>query len=392
MHEHDPDRVQFLDQESAATADAPDVETMDLGGQLESYEGTEGYPEDPADVSEQHPDAPAGPAEVLCIDYGADGIEQTPVHDVVRFFKAPRPACGDVRWINVIGPPSPAVLEALADRYHLHPLAVEDLIQIPGRPKIDDYAEFGDHAYLFVTLRAVDAQDGKLRSQQVSMFIGDRQVVSFQQFDKPLWDVVRRRLNDTDSKLRNSGTDFLFYCLIDRIVDEMFPVLQDIGERLDVLDALITNDADEDAAAEVHELKRALLLMRREIWPIRDLMQAVVSSDHGVLSRETRAYLRDVQDHVHYLADTIELYREATVGMLDAHANVISQRMNDVMKVLTIIATIFIPLSFLTGIFGMNFTGSLPGQHSAGAFAWFILGCVLIAGSMLSVFKLKKWI
>ncbi len=374
------------------STDVPDVDSMDLGGQLESYEGTGGYPEDPADVHEQHPDAPTGGAEVMCIDYGPHGIVQTPVDDVQRFFEQPRPDCSHVRWINVIGPPSSRLLKGIADRYNLHPLAMEDLIKIPCRPKVDEYAEFSDHSYLFVTTRAVDEHRGKLRSQQVSMFVGDRQVISFQQFDKPLWDSVRTRLQDGDSRLRQSDTDFLFYCLLDRIVDEAFPVLQDIGERLDELDALITADVDEDAATEVHDIKRALLVMRREIWPMRDLIQTVNASTHPVLSKSTHAYLRDVQDHIHYLADTIELYREATVGMLDVYANAINQRMNDVMKVLTIIATIFIPLSFLTGVFGMNFTKSLPGQDDANAFVWFMVGCAVVVATMLGVFKWKKWL
>jgi magnesium transporter len=378
--------------DSDGVVDAPDVETMDLGAQMESYEGTEGYPEDSAGVSEQHPDAPVGAAEVVCVDYGPDGLVQTSVHDVDAFFGMPRPSCGFVRWINVIGPPSPSLLDVLAKRYHLHPLAVEDLIQIPQRPKVDDYAEFSDHPYLFVTTRAVDEHEGKVRTQQVSMFIGDRQLISFQQFDKPLWDPIRTRLQDAGSRLRQSSTDFLFYCLLDRIVDEIFPVMQDIGEKLDALDAAISADPDERTAGEVHEIKRALLVMRREIWPMRDLMLSISSTDHPVITQETRAWLRDVQDHCRHLADTVELYREATVGMLDLYANAVNQRMNSVMKVLTIIATIFIPLSFLTGVFGMNFNRSLPGQEDADAFWIFIGGCLAVAGGMLGFFRWKRWI
>ena len=380
------------DSDSEETADAPDVETMDLGGQMESYEGTAGYPEDTARVSEQHPSAPVGAAEVVCIDYGPDGLVQTPVHDVEAFFRMPRPPCGSVRWIKVTGPPSPSLLDVLAGRYHLHPLAVEDLIQIPQRPKVDDYAEFSDHPYLFVTTRAVDEHEGKVRTQQVSMFIGDRQLISFQQYDKPLWGHIRTRLEDAGSRLRQSSTDFLFYCLLDRIVDNIFPVMQDIGEKLDALDVAVTNDPDERTAGEVHEIKRALLVMRREIWPMRDLMLSISSTDHPVITKETRAWLRDVQDHCRHLADTVELYREATVGMLDLYANAVNQRMNSVMKVLTIIATIFIPLSFLTGVFGMNFTRSLPGQEDADAFWIFIGGCLAVAGGMLGFFRWKRWI
>ena len=391
-HKHETDAPLDAVEGRAEPSDAVDVETMDLGGRLESYEGTEGYPEDPADVSEQHLDAAASAAEVMCIDYGPEGLRQTPVHDVEAFFLQDRPEFSQVRWINVIGPPTPDLLEAIAGRYHLHPLAVEDLIQIPQRPKLDEYNEFSEHSYLFVTTRAMDEHEGQLRSQQVSMFVGDRQLISFQEFDKPLWDATRTRLEDAGSRLRRSGPDFLFYCLLDRIVDEVFPVMQDIGERLDHLDAILTESIDEPAAREVHDIKRALLIMRRELWPMRDLMQSIRSSDHPVISSGTRAYLRDVQDHCRHLADTVELYREATVGMLDVYGNAINRRMNDVMKVLTIIATIFIPLSFLTGVFGMNFTGSLPGQDDHDAFWYFVVACVLLAGGMLSFFRYKKWI
>jgi magnesium transporter len=376
----------------SALPDAVDVDSMDLGGQVESYEGTHGYPEDSSKVSDRHPEPPAGRAEMVCIDFGPDGLTQTQVHDVAAFFEKPRPAFSKVRWINVIGPPSPGVLDVLAAKFYLHPLAVEDLIQTPQRPKLDEYNEFSDHSYLFVTTRAVDEHEGKLRSQQVSMFVGDKQLISFQEFDKPLWDSTRTRLEDAGSRLRRSGTDFLFYCLLDRIVDEVFPVMQDIGEELDHLDGILTAHIDKGAASQVYDLKRALLVMRREVWPMRDLMQSIRSSEHPVISPETRAYLRDVQDHCRHLADTIELYREATVGMLDVYTNSINQRMNDVMKVLTIIATIFIPLSFLTGVFGMNFTGSLPGQDDGSAFWIFVSVCLLLAGGMLGFFRYKKWL
>jgi magnesium transporter len=370
-----------------------DVESMDHGGQLESYEETTGYPEDPADIDRPAPpEESLSPAIVTCLDYGPDGIERTNITDVRTFFAQSRPKFGVVQWINVVGDPPTFLLEVIAERYHLHPLALEDLIQIPQRPKVDEYAEFSEHPYLFVTGRAVDEKDGHLRSQQVSMFVGEHQVISFQQYDPDLWQSLLTRLEDDGSRLRQSGTDFLFYCLLDRIVDLAFPALQDIGERLDTLDRKITSEHDEEAADEVHELKRALLVMRRELWPMRELLGTLCTSKWPVISRETRTYLRDVNDHIRYIADTVDIYREATSGMLAVYQQELNQKMNDVMKVLTIIATIFIPLSFLTGLFGMNFTYSLPGQESPNAFLWFILCCLAVVLTMLGVFRWKKWI
>jgi magnesium transporter len=371
----------------------PDVESMDHGGRLESYEESTGYPEDPGDIDRPPPpEESLSPAIVSCVDYGRDGITKTRITDVRAFFAEARPEGTAVRWINVVGDPPAFLLEVIAERYHLHPLALEDLIQIPQRPKVDEYAEFSDHPYLFVTTRAVDEEDGHLRSQQVSMFLGERQVISFHQYDPALWQPLLTRLEDAGSRLRQSGTDFLFYCLLDRIVDEVFPSLQDIGERLDTLDRKITDEGDEEAADEVHEIKRALLVMRRELWPMRELLGVLCGGTWAMISKETRTYLRDVHDHSRHLADTVEIYREATTGMLAVYQQELNQKMNEVMKVLTIIATIFIPLSFLTGLFGMNFNKSLPGMDDSNAFTWFIVGCGVVAVTMLGVFRWRKWL
>jgi magnesium transporter len=389
--ERDIEEARGLNGGEATTS--PDVESMDHGGQLEQYEESTGYPEDPGDIDRPAPpEESLSPAIVTCVDYGPDGITSSNITDVRAFFARPRPETSVVRWINVVGDPPAFLLEVIAERYHLHPLALEDLIQIPQRPKIDEYAEFSAHPYLFVTTRAVDEEDGHLRSQQVSMFVGEHQVISFHQYDPNLWDPLVTRLEDAGSRLRQSGTDFLFYCLLDRIVDEVFPALQDIGERLDTLDQRITEDSDEEAALEVHEIKRALLIMRRELWPMRELLATLCGGEWANISSGTSTYLRDVHDHSRHLADTVEIYREATTGMLAVYQQELNQKMNEVMKVLTIIATIFIPLSFLTGLFGMNFNKSLPGMDDSNAFMWFIVGCAAVVATMLGVFRWRKWI
>lgn len=386
------DGIRREDPESEVSGLA-DVESMDHGGQLESYEASSGYPE-AADVIDRPPapEESLSPAIVTCIDYGPDGIERTEIHDVHAFFALPSPEFGVVRWLNVVGDPPHFLLQAIGERYHLHPLAIEDLIHIPQRPKVDEYAEFSEHPYLFITTRSVDADAGQLRSQQVSMFVGKHQVISFHQFDPELWHSIETRLEDAGSRLRQSGPDFLFYCLLDRIVDEIFPALQDVGERLDLLDRLMNTDQGEQAADEVHEIKRALLVMRREVWPMRDLLNTICTARLPMITEQTRPYLHDVHDHCRHLADTIETFREATAGMLAVYQQELNQKMNEVMKVLTIIATIFIPLSFLTGLFGMNFNKSLPGMDDSNSFMWFIIGCAAVVIIMLGVFRWRKWI
>ena len=338
------------------------------------------------------PSTPGMEAHRTCIDYGPDGIEETEITDVEAFFKAPRPECSKVRWIRVVGPPDPAFLNALGNRYQVHPLALEDLIQVPQRPKVDEYAEDAEHAYVLIIASSPRRQDGHLVSQQVSVLVGDRIVVSFQEYEDGLTNRIRERLQVGSSRLRTSGADFLMYCILDQIVDHLFPVLVDLGDELEKLDEMVMNDPDAQQMRAIHEHKREMMMLRREVWPMREMIQSLRSSDHAILSKSTRMYIRDVYDHCIHIVDMMETYRDAITSILDIHMNMMSNRMNEVMKVLTIIATIFIPLSFLSGVFGMNFTSSLPGQTDPWSFTIFAVACSVLGLGMVGLFWWRKWL
>ncbi|MCH2153877.1 MAG: magnesium/cobalt transporter CorA [Phycisphaerales bacterium] len=351
----------------------------------------EGYPEEGLDqAATSH--APTEDTTRLCIDYGPDGIEQKVIDDLETFFNTPRPKFSKVRWIRVVGTPDSAFMNALGSRYHFHPLALEDLIQIPQRPKVDEYAQDSAHSYLSIIASAPWRHDGILTSQQVSIFVGPSLVVSFQEHEDGLTDRIQDRLNIPNSRVRNSGSDFLMYCLLDNIVDRLFPILVELGDELENLDEQVMDDPDAEQMRAIHQHKREMMMLRREVWPMREMLHTLRSSDHEVITSTTQPYLRDVYDHCIHIVDMMETYRDAISSILDIHMNMMSNRMNEVMKVLTIIATIFIPLSFLSGVFGMNFTNSLPGQEDPWSFTIFSITCGVLGLGMLSLFWWRKWL
>jgi magnesium transporter len=217
-------------------------------------------------------------------------------------------------------------------------------------------------------------------------------VVSFQEHEDRLTDRIQDRLKIPNSRVRNSGSDFLMYCLLDNIVDRLFPILVELGDELEDLDEQVMDDPDAEQMRAIHQHKREMMMLRREVWPMREMLHTLRSSDHEVITSNTQPYLRDVYDHCIHIVDMMETYRDAISSILDIHMNMMSNRMNEVMKVLTIIATIFIPLSFLSGVFGMNFTKSLPGQEDPWSFTIFSVTCGALGLGMLSVFWWRKWL
>ena len=357
---------------------------------------SQGYPErtqEPPASSDHHDEKPV--CRRTCIDYGPDGIMEQAITDVDEFFAAPRPECSHVRWIRVIGTPDAEFLHALGERYHFHPLALEDLIQIPQRPKVDTYTEDKKHSYLAVIASAPSMHENRVRSQQLSIFASKKLVVSFQEYEEATVDRIQDRLTVPSSRLRSSKGDFLMYCLLDHAVDQLFPVLEHMGDQLEKLDECVLDDPSAENMISIHDFKRSLMILRREIWPMREMLLSLKSlqtESQSVIGDDTALYLRDVYDHCIHIADMLETYRDAITAILDIHMNMMSNKMNEVMKVLTIIATIFIPLSFLSGVFGMNFNKSLPGQESASAFTIFVAACCVLGLGMLGLFWWRKWL
>ncbi len=334
----------------------------------------------------------AAPAVVTCIDYGPEQVRVQEVKDVRAFVATHRPPWGTVRWINVDGVTDMQVIRALAEKYRLHPLAVEDVLHVTHRPKVEPYPDEGPYqARLFIILRMLELQAGHLRSEQISIFLGHSTVLTFQESPGDVWDGIRQRLQTAGSRLRLNDASFLAYSLIDAMVDSCFPLLEHYGDRLEDVEAVVLQDPSPAAIQEIHELKRELLLFRRAVWPMREVISLLQREPHDCLSDATRTYMRDVYDHVVQTLDIVETYREVAMGLTETYMTAMSARLNEVMKVLTIVGTIFIPLTFIAGIYGMNFR-YFPEISWEWGYAFFWVLCILTAGGMLVWFRRRKWL
>src|SRR5512139_221106 len=338
------------------------------------------------------PDGPT-PVRVTCVDYGPGRAQQQLVEDLEDFLAKHRPEWSAVRWINVDGLSSMGVIHALATKYELHPLAVEDLLHLRQRAKVEAYG--GDdselRARLFTVVRMLELKDGRLCSDQISMFLGHNTVLTFQQDPGDVWDPIRQRIQTKGSRLRISDASFLAYTLLDAILDQFFPILEHYGERMDALEIAILDDPQRNSLDKIHGIKRDLLLLRSVAWPVRELVLALQRDPHECLSDVTRVYLRDLYDHAVQIIEIIETYRERASDLTDSYMSGVSNRMNQIMKVLTIISTIFIPLTFLAGVYGMNFH-YLPELGLRWAYPAFWLICSLIIAFMILFFRRRNWL
>ncbi len=329
---------------------------------------------------------------VTCIDYGPGGHELSSIDDLEDFLRRHRPGWATVRWINVDGLSDPAAVRALAAKYELHPLAVEDLLDTNQRPKIDAFEQDGDRrARIFVIVRMVQRIRGALSSEQISIFAGHSTILTFQQTRGDVWDPIRQRIAKPGSRMRELDASYLLYALLDAIVDHCFPVLEYYGDRLEELEDLVLERADRETIQQIHALKRELLLLRRAVWPMREVIHGLLREPHECVSEAARVYLRDVYDHSIQIMDIIETYREVASSLTETYMTSMSNRMSEVMKVLTIIGTIFIPLTFLAGVYGMNFAQfpELKWRYGYPAF-WVV--CIVLGAAMLRGFRRRGWL
>jgi magnesium transporter len=338
------------------------------------------------------PPATARTARITCIDYGPDQHETEEVRDLAGFIGRHRPPWSAVRWINVDGLHDLGVIRALAEKYHLHPLAVEDVLHVPQRPKVQAYDETEDYqARLFVIVRMMELHEGQLSTEQVSMFVGHKTVLTFQESAGDVWDPIRQQLRVKASRLRTTDASFLAYSLIDAVVDQAFPILEHFGDRLELLEDMVLQRPSPEAFQEIHRLKRELLLVRRAMWPMREVIQRLQREPHECFSDVTRTYIRDVYDHAVQSIDIVETYREMATGLTETYMTAMSNRMNEIMKVLTIIGTIFIPLTFFAGVYGMNFR-HLPELEWWWGYPLFWAICLVTAAGMVAWFRRRGWL
>lgn len=297
-------------------------------------------------------------------------------------------ATDSITWINFNGLNHVDQIEKLGSHYELHPLILEDIVHINQRPKIDEYEN-----YIFISLKMLHYdKDENIIIEQVSFVLGDNYVLSFQEAEGDVFDNVRERIRHGKGRIRGMQSDYLLYALIDAIVDHYYVVAETLGNKIEDLEGtLFEGDADESMSRTVLDLKKELLKVRRAIFPLREIINRIEKTDHKLIHKRIMQFYRDIYDHIIQLSDTVDIYREMIWSLMDMYMTTISNKMNEVMKVLTIIATIFIPLTFIAGIYGMNFD-HMPELHYKYAYygVWAVMIAIFIG--MLLYFKRKKWL
>lgn len=291
-------------------------------------------------------------------------------------------------WINVEGIHQVEILEKLGECYGFHPLILEDILNTDQRPKMEDFGE-----YIYVVLKMLyPNNNSEVVTEQISLILGPNFVISFQEGIKgDVFDPVRDRIRTGKGKIRQLGADYLAYSLIDSIVDHYFIILEKSGENIEFLEEKLITSPTPQTLQTIHNLKREMIFLRKSVWPLREVISGLERGESFLIKENTRIYLRDVYDHTIQVIDNVETFRDMLSGMLDIYLSSVSNRLNAVMKVLTIIATIFMPLTFLAGLYGMNFK-YMPELSWPWGYPLALVIMLAIALSMLVYFKRKKWL
>jgi len=323
---------------------------------------------------------------ISVIDYNEQSYKEKTVASAEEL--APFKADSTVTWINVDGLHEISAIEHIGKLFGLNSLTMEDIVHTGQRPKVEDR-----DTYIYLVLKMIRFNDKKdrINLEQVSLILGDNVVLTFQESVGDVFDAVRDRIKTGKGRIRTVKADYLLYSLVDSIVDHYFLVLEKIGERIEKLQEQVAADPTEQLLHEIHILKRELLYMRKSVWPLREVVNNLQKSESPLIEKKTEVFLKDIYDHIFQVIDTTETYREMISGMLDIYLSSISNRMNAVMKVLTIIATIFIPLTFLAGIYGMNFK-YMPELNWRWSYPTVWIVMIAIAIVMLQYFRRKKWL
>lgn len=326
---------------------------------------------------------------VSVIAYGAEDLHEADTRDFAEIerLKAAYP----VVWVDVVGLKDVAFIRELGAAFGIHPLALEDVVNVHQRAKTEAY----EHT-LYTVVRIPESDRGGA-TEQISIALGEGLVVTFQERPGDPFAAVRRRIEREGSLLRESAADYLVYALVDAAIDAYFPALEALGERLEALEAAVIAHPDSQSVGDIHLMKHELLAMRRAIWPHREMVNALMRHDSPLIGESVHPYLRDCYDHAVQLMEIVETYREIASGLLDVYLSSLSNRMNEIMKVLTIIATIFIPLSFIAGVYGMNFDAgaspwNMPELGWRYGYPAVLGGMALVGFGLLYWFRRRGWI
>jgi magnesium transporter len=299
-----------------------------------------------------------------------------------------------ITWVNIDGIHQVDIIESIGKAFNIHPLVLEDILNTGQRPKHED---FDDYIFIVLKMLYYDEKEKVVKTEQVSLILCQNVVISFQEKEGDVFNSIRERIRSGKGRIRKMGADYLAYVLLDAIVDGYFIVLEKFGERIEGMEEELVTEPRHETLQTIHALKREMIYLRKSVWPLREVVSGLERGESPLIKESTHIYLRDVYDHTIQVIDSIETYRDMTSGMLDLYLSSISNRMNEVMKVLTIIATIFIPLTFIAGIYGMNFNPeksplNMPELNWYWGYMSAWTAMIIVGIIMIIYFKRKKWL
>jgi magnesium transporter len=328
----------------------------------------------------------AKPSRIILIDYDEDNAVRKV--DITPNACAPYIGTNTVSWMDIQGLGSETVLKQVGEIFNLHPLLLEDVVNVPQRPKLEDY---NNQLLVISQMVRLKEDESGFDTEQVSFVLGKRYLLSFQEEElQDCFEIVRDRIRTSQGRVRKSGADYLTYLLLDTIIDGYFPVVEHYEDRIEALEDMIISNPDRDTMQEIYDVRRELLALRRLIWPMRNVLHLLMRDHHGIVSDEVQIYFRDSYDHVIQILEIIEAYRELAASLMDVYMSTMGNKLNEIMKFLTVISTIFIPLTFIVGVYGMNFD-NMP--ELKGEWSYFIVWLVMlaVAGGLIFYFWRKGW-
>lgn len=321
--------------------------------------------------------------KLTLIEYNEQDYFEKEYYDPAEMFKELRP--NHVKWINVDGIHNLELIEHIGRHFNIHPLTLEDIVHVESRPKFEDY----DH--YVVSIMKMLYYDNHVRSEHLSIVLLEDTVISFQEpHGGDAFDIIRTRLRQGKGRVRKMHADYLAYALIDAVVDTYFTILEKVGEKVEQLDEEIIYDPHRRANLKLHDLKREVIFLRKQLWPAREMINNIVRNETDLIKESNDAYLRDLQDHIIRAIDTVESYRETLSGIMDMYLSSNSFKMNEAMKALTVISSIFIPVTFIVGVYGMNFK-YMPEINSPYGYwiTWAVMLVIMVG--MGVYFKRRHW-
>jgi magnesium transporter len=299
-----------------------------------------------------------------------------------------------VRWINVEGVHNTELVEKIGKIYDIHPLTLEDIVNTNQRPKFEEYEHYLVNIMKMVYEEECDkkGEDIFVSEQLAILIMNKRTVISFQEADGgDVFDIIRTRIRQGKGRIRKAGADYLAYCLIDAVVDSYFTVLEHFGDEMEKMEDSLVGNPKQEMIRKLHDLKRQMIYLRKSVWPMRDMVNNIERSESELITPATMIYLRDAHDHIIRVIDTVETYRDLLSGMMDLYMTSVSNRMNEVMKTMTIITTIFVPLTFIVGVYGMNFDVMPELRSDYGYYiVWLVM--IFIVVLLFIFFRIKKWL